>query len=311
MPDVMTFNRVIGAFADDPMLAKRIMDAVRETPKYETLFNDITRFMQDFTQKKTGPDVPINKKRKLENGSADLQRVPNGTSRSISVVTARDVSFSIPLRKKLHLEIDHTESGPQQKSYIFSIKNNKGDTEYRLPAGDIAQAYKLPVPEKAQKQYNFCLIPKNPETEPILFTLNDGYNSKMSLDIEGKLETPITCTTLPNFDQTLNHALNQSRAGLTVETPSEDEFSSAIPEPHRKNERAYHVKAFKGSKEGYLFFLSTGIFFGFKKPLELFPFDQITSVSYLSVLQRTFQPQRSLQNHQRRARAGHWSRSSR
>lgn len=40
--------------------------------------------------------------------------------------------------------------------------------------------------------------------------------------------------------------------------------------------------------KGYLFFLSTGILFGFKKPLVFFSFDNIESVSYTSVLQRTF-----------------------
>jgi Histone chaperone Rttp106-like len=39
---------------------------------------------------------------------------------------------------------------------------------------------------------------------------------------------------------------------------------------------------------GYLFFLATGIFFGFKKPLAFFPFEAINSISYTSVLQRTF-----------------------
>lgn len=39
---------------------------------------------------------------------------------------------------------------------------------------------------------------------------------------------------------------------------------------------------------GYLFFLSTGIFFGFKKPLLFFGFETIESISYTSVLQRTF-----------------------
>lgn len=39
---------------------------------------------------------------------------------------------------------------------------------------------------------------------------------------------------------------------------------------------------------GYLFFLSTGIFFGYKKPLIFFAFDNIESISYTSVLQRTF-----------------------
>ena len=39
---------------------------------------------------------------------------------------------------------------------------------------------------------------------------------------------------------------------------------------------------------GYLFFLSDGVFFGFKKPLQFFPLDDINSISYTSVLQRTF-----------------------
>lgn len=39
---------------------------------------------------------------------------------------------------------------------------------------------------------------------------------------------------------------------------------------------------------GYLFFLHNGIVFGFKKPLAFFPFSSIESISYTSVLQRTF-----------------------
>ncbi|KAI9747333.1 MAG: hypothetical protein M1835_002144 [Candelina submexicana] len=39
---------------------------------------------------------------------------------------------------------------------------------------------------------------------------------------------------------------------------------------------------------GFLFFLRTGIIFAFKKPLLFFAFDTIDSISYISVLQRTF-----------------------
>lgn len=39
---------------------------------------------------------------------------------------------------------------------------------------------------------------------------------------------------------------------------------------------------------GYLFLLPTGILFAFKKPLLFFSFDTVESVSYTSVLQRTF-----------------------
>lgn len=39
---------------------------------------------------------------------------------------------------------------------------------------------------------------------------------------------------------------------------------------------------------GFLYFLSTGIAWVFKKPLAFFSFDSVVSVSYTSVLQRTF-----------------------
>lgn len=57
---------------------------------------------------------------------------------------------------------------------------------------------------------------------------------------------------------------------------------------YRPNEKAVHVKAFRGSKDGFLFFLATGILWGFKKPLVFLPLDRIVALSYTSVLQRTF-----------------------
>lgn len=65
-------------------------------------------------------------------------------------------------------------------------------------------------------------------------------------------------------------------------------FHSVQRQAHRPAERAVHVKAFRGSKDGYLFFLPNGILWGFKKPLLFMPIDRIRAVSYTSVLQRTF-----------------------
>jgi len=76
--------------------------------------------------------------------------------------------------------------------------------------------------------------------------------------------------------------------GKQVITPDEKQFVSAIVQAHRKGEKAFHVKAFRGSKEGYLFFLAPGILWTFKKPLGFFSHGLIQSISYTSVLQRTF-----------------------
>ena len=73
-----------------------------------------------------------------------------------------------------------------------------------------------------------------------------------------------------------------------VVDPTPDEFVSNIVQAHRKNEKSWGTKAWKGVKEGFLFPLSPGLLFGFKKPVLFFPFSVIESVSYTNVLQRTF-----------------------
>jgi hypothetical protein len=65
-------------------------------------------------------------------------------------------------------------------------------------------------------------------------------------------------------------------------------FHSVARQPHRPNEKAVHVKAFRGSKDGFLFFLPTGILWGFKKPLLFLPLDRIVAISYTNVLRTTF-----------------------
>lgn len=137
---------------------------------------------------------------------------------------------------------------------------------------------RLPVPEKATKQFNYLFIPRPGSSfEPVVFTVP---------------ATPLKpgTFTLPASETNLEDALSQvlKPHQLTLTLPDENEFASPIPEAHRKSEKAYHVKAFRGSKDGFLFFLSNGIFFGFKKPLLFLSFEDIESISYTSVLQRTF-----------------------
>jgi hypothetical protein len=49
-----------------------------------------------------------------------------------------------------------------------------------------------------------------------------------------------------------------------------------------------HINGFRGSKDGFLFFLENGILWGFKKPLLFIPLNRIAAVSYTNILQITF-----------------------
>jgi hypothetical protein len=158
----------------------------------------------------------------------------------------------------------------------------------------IDHVFLLPVPEKATKQTNFIIFPKSSSvspspqststTEPILFTVPSTFPKTA---FSGPPLIPYDPSASP--DSTYESVIHSTISTLLpVTTPSDTEFASTLRESHRKSETAYHVKAFRGSKEGYLFFLSTGILFGFKKPLLFFSFAAISSISYTSVLHRTF-----------------------
>lgn len=86
----------------------------------------------------------------------------------------------------------------------------------------------------------------------------------------------------------MTQLLKAAGRGVTITEANPKIFSSAIKEAHRPNEPAVHVKAFRGSKDGFLYFLPNGILWGFKKPLLFLPKDQLVAVSYVNVLQRTF-----------------------
>ncbi|KAL4975749.1 hypothetical protein BDW66DRAFT_136753 [Aspergillus desertorum] len=292
------------AFGAEPALKKRIYDAIESTPQYFPLFEDIARYtsslrtrdansVQPFQVVQDEPVEPAAKKRKLENGT----RSGTGAAQSLADLKThralqfymQDVSFAMPQRKKLTLEVT------AGNKYLRARHQTSKEVEFGVPLDRIQHVLCLPVPEKTQRQFNFCIIPQyadginpppigEPATEAIMWTINDGP-AKAAFSGHGQ---QIGNGEGETAESLVRRVLNENLSHIRVVRPDAQEFASAMPEGHRKGEKAYHVKAFRGSKEGYLFFLSTGIFFGYKKPLLFFAFENIDSIFYTSVLQRTF-----------------------
>lgn len=167
------------------------------------------------------------------------------------IFEARDISFSLPMRKKLHLGLlEHVSQHGGERSFSIQLRNpGTNQVESTHPLQQYSHVLRLPVPEKNQKQYNFCLIPSgqnNGSVEPIIWTVNDG--PLKSYKIETEELRAVTSKPDHVLEDALNHALRSS--GHKVVLPSDDEFVSAIRESHRKGDTTYHVKAFRGSKEG-------------------------------------------------------------
>ncbi|KAK6007535.1 hypothetical protein QM012_004349 [Aureobasidium pullulans] len=294
------------AFGHDAALCDRILAAAKENRDQMQLFVDIARYMSQYmSAKRTSEDDanqgPDAKKRKMQaNDSAAAP--PLSASNSSATFNQQDftnvlysvpeTSFAVPQRKKMTVQL---AADPQRvEEGALRVVHEASGVNLAVPFSKIEQVFCLPVPEKAARQWNFVIFANQtvdlqtgdrvteaeqivwtmPETAPANVTAADGFKP---LDVD----TYVTSTM-----RSLNACMKGH--GKNVIIPTEQEFASAIPQSHRKGEAAYHVKAHKGSKDGYLFFLAAGIVWAFKKPLALFTFENIESISYTSVLQRTF-----------------------
>ncbi|KAJ5224102.1 hypothetical protein N7468_008644 [Penicillium chermesinum] len=286
------------AFATEPSLKKRVYDAIDTTPQHAPLFEEIARYTSALGATSSTTSLPIApsndgpaaKKRKTQNGAiAQTAQAPvnlKGNDDSVQFYV-QELSFTMPQRKKLTLEITG--------GHLRARNKTSKEVEFGISLDQVRHALCLPVPEKTQKQFNFCIIPEfadgitpPPEgvaaAEAMVFTVAHGP-AKTAFTGLGQ---QVGHNEGESAEGLIRKILNDSLPNANVICPDERQFVSATPEAHRKGEKAFHVKAFRGSKEGYLFFLSVGILFAFKKPLLFFSFDTVDSISYTSVLQRTF-----------------------
>ncbi|KAL3427715.1 hypothetical protein PVAG01_01224 [Phlyctema vagabunda] len=286
---------------------------------YIELFNEISRHILSLPG--SSGDEPASKKRRLEenlasrpasasgtNDGIKKETQQNGSTRNATTATpasgndpvlleVKDISVVIPQRKKYTLCF----TASHLYARLGESKEPVAGISYALK--DIEYAFCLPVPEKSQKQFNYVLFPKNsiitpakpvagapPAPEPIVFTIPDsapkpgtigGQDSTAASAVSDDFKTL--------FDWAFSKYLKSSGSQVKKITEADANlFASTIKQPHRPKEKAVHVKGFRGSKDGYLFFLPDGILWGFKKPMLFLPHSRISAVSYTSVLQRTF-----------------------
>ncbi|KAH6986331.1 hypothetical protein BKA56DRAFT_642386 [Ilyonectria sp. MPI-CAGE-AT-0026] len=283
-------------FQTRPDILEGIQKAA-DSPSRVALFNQIATHVYDTIQ---GNGEPAHKKRRVDvdqaNGSA------NGTHTSADTITnaadeavlleIKEISVSVPQRKKFELcfTANHFYArAPGTTAPIPAITHAWKDIEY---------IFYLPVPEKTQVQHNYIVFPRGtclpsktnpPSEEPLVFTVPSTAPKQGTVGgPEAGTASAVSDTYKSLFHWALNRHLRPAGNDVEIVSANPNKFQSMVKQPHRPNEKAVHVKAFRGSKDGYLFFLENGILWGFKKPLMFIPLNRIAATSYTSILQRTF-----------------------
>ncbi|KAI1086993.1 Rtt106-domain-containing protein [Rostrohypoxylon terebratum] len=291
-------ERLDSVFKSRPDILKDIRKAA-DSPARVQLFNKIATFV--YEQIGDQPSTSSSLKRRR----VDVEPSQNGNAQDVATPTTvedvagenvlleiKDISVSIPQRKKFELCFTpkHIFARiPGTTAPVPSIVHAWKNIEY---------AFYLPVPEKSQIQHNYILFPRNsfslsksgtPSEEPLVFTVSAGAPKPGSIGgPNAGAASAVSDSYTALFHWALNKCLQAAGNNVHIVAADPTKFHSKVRQPHRPKEPAVHVKAFRGSKDGYLFFLETGILWGFKKPLLFLPLDKIAAVSYTSVLQRTF-----------------------
>ncbi|KAI1110168.1 hypothetical protein F5Y14DRAFT_371020 [Nemania sp. NC0429] len=279
-----------------------IVEGIRlaaDSPSRIKLFNNIVGFVHDHLNGAPLTEGPAQKRRRIDIEPSQAGQ-SNGTTTSSAddvakedvLLEIKDISVSIPQRKKFDLcfTAGHLYArAPGTKGPLPGII---------LPWKSIEYAFFLPVPEKSQVLHNYVLFPKNsyfpsqaatPTVDPLVFTVPATAPKPGSIGGPNANAASAVSDAYPTlFHWAINKCLQAGGNRVQVVAADPSKFHSVLRQPHRPKEPAVHVKAFRGSKDGFLFFLENGILWGFKKPLMFLPLDKIAAISYTSVLQRTF-----------------------
>ncbi|OAA63102.1 hypothetical protein ISF_04978 [Cordyceps fumosorosea ARSEF 2679] len=274
-----------------------ILDGIKrcaETPGKVALFNEIASHVH---AKLSDNGEPEAKRRKVQAGGS-TNGVTNGSSAAGNpaddpiLLQVKEISVSVPQRKKFELCFT--------QNYLYARAPGTAVPIQGMTYAwtDIEFAFYLPVPEKAQVQHNYILFPRGstippksgPATiEPLVFTVPATAPKEGTVaGSEAGSAAAVSDTYKALFHWALSRRLRAAGSDVTIVASDPNKFHSMVRQPHRPNEKAVHVSGFRGSKDGYLFFLENGILWGFKKPLIFIPLKRIAAVSYTNILQITF-----------------------
>ncbi|KAK9467752.1 hypothetical protein V1512DRAFT_259979 [Lipomyces arxii] len=241
------------AFLDtlsDPSIRVNIESYISAHPDALPIFKSLVSHLTS-TSKRKQPDV-----------SASVN-IPIPASPPLLLLPA--LSFFVPQRKKLSLAVYPSGIMLVQQSYTSAAKPpDPASIVYSTDVASLQGYMHLSTPGRAVKSFLFVLIPDTTPGDPtksdaIVFVIPDSAST---------------------FSGSSHPSGDPSDAIMKV-------FNS-LHIPRLDDSTAFFADAHRGTKDGFLFFLPSGVMFGFKKPVWFAVQDSIDAISYSSITRNTF-----------------------
>ncbi|KAJ3315326.1 hypothetical protein HDV04_003719 [Boothiomyces sp. JEL0838] len=175
-----------------------------------------------------------------------------------SVATITDISVSLPIRKKASVVF-------YEKHICLAVG---ASTEFALQVQDLKHVACFVTPSKSKLHWTIVFIHKD-VGESILFGVDDS-------DTKFKVQSELKLVKLK--PKQIVQEIIQKYYKL--------QFIEPLPKIFPETEVA--VKCFLKAKEGMLVFFKEGLFFGIKKPIMFYEFNDILGIEIVSITGRTF-----------------------
>jgi hypothetical protein len=246
-------------------------------PSKPTLAALLTYFHgQQQQQQQMNTDGPDNKKRKLQAST------PTATSMEGQwLFSLRDVAFQQP-RKKLDLAF--------YDSHLRLItRDPEPQIERIISFTDIFELVCVPTPNKPKPHYT-CILLLQPwavigDQDQQIYVW--GFTEdKPALDINGP--EPVTSSSGSSNLGIMRAAFQRVLPSHSFSEPSAQVFRSRREQLSANKEPRLYADAYLKAKEGHLYFMKSGILFGFKKPILYFPRALLVHLQMESVTSRNF-----------------------
>lgn len=255
-------------------------------------------------------DAGLSKKRKLAVDASGTGEAVGEKAKGQLILALLNVSFQMP-RKKLDLVVFQQPSGGIQ---LLLLNSNEKDAlksgsvscdhaqvqarlgqrwiESAFPATAIDFAFLLPTPGKVKAFYSAVWVLNQAVTgseSHVVFGWGADEGLTHRFQYYGSTDSPITRLTNLKDQYRLfcEYYLHQR-----VSEPEPSDFQTAagrqMGQSTGNEGDKFAVRCHVKAKEGLLYFLREGIFFGFKKPIIFMKHDAIENIDVRSITSRTF-----------------------
>lgn len=194
--------------------------------------------------------------------------LPSGDKDDSPLFTLHAFSVTAPIRKKVDVAV-------HQHSIRFT-NSTSGVLESVVPIETLTRAFLLSTPGKTKPHWTIILLSSS-EQNQIIFGTDDVLSSLKTTDHPNPPQISPKGTSV---EVALRNFLSNLPSRIPFLEPSTSKFRSGSGEPW--------LDTYLRAKEGHLFFFSSGVLFGLKKPCIWIGMEDIESIRSLSATGRTF-----------------------